>query len=724
MPPTQNESAIAQDAPAAAPLQPAARPNARNPEAPKPQPVCLEMPVSVHGACNVEGSDKREKFHEATRTVLIFAGGAVLRLAASVSPGQLLFLTNERSKREIVCQVVKSKSYRNVSGYVELEFCEPCPGFWGVSFPGERSAAGTASAPGTAALPAAVNAESFAAPPLPKVVLPPPAAGPAESYLSAPPPIAASVPAAETPLAPAEPLPLPAFQNVDRSAVTQNVDRSAVTQNVDRSAVTQNVDRSAVTQNKEDAPEQTAPESLAIPAVREENLAPGEPPAVLETGPASLTFLSPVAPVSALAAQEPEAQAAPEPATLPEASAWPAGPAQDKPQERPAHSLLSKNEEVAVPNWLSPAALAPPSEPRAEAMPAAKSETNALAFTASRSHDSKILPLPERRTEPELATNVAEPIGYLQLGDKPFVPGPRAVRETPAFGSGILLAGEKSAPAARPGAGRGLLYLATAAAILVSLAGAKWYLRQAAQPHQDAAVAEAAPAAVSSAVAKTVPQPEATPSAVAGNPVSTSVSLAASPADSLPPIPIVMDSPAAPAKRDAPVVGVAGKASKAPAALQFVDPEKPPKKLPPGIRLAAPVVAPRAARPGAAAEDANLGTLPGAPVAADAAAGLPAVHSKPAAPRSSGVQPARLLSSVPPVYPSLARSENIAGDVVLDALIDANGQVTAMKILSGHPLLQQAARDALRQWRYQPALLDGKPAAAHLTVTIQFRLQR
>ena len=699
MPPIQKESAISQDMPAAAPPQPSARPNGRGQETAKPQPVCLEMPVSVHGACNVEGSDKREKFHEATHTVLIFASGAVLRLAASVSPGQLLFLTNERSKREIVCQVVKSKSYRNVSGYVELEFSEPCPGFWGVSFPGERTAAGKTAAQGSAALPVAVNAESIAAPPLPRVMLPPPPAGPAESYLSAPPPIAASVAAAEIPFAPAEPMQLPASWSVDRSAVTQN---------------------------KEEAPEQAAPEPPAIPAVIEENLAPGERPAVLETGPASLTFLSAAAPVSSLPGSEQEAPVADGLPAVPQMPEGSAGAAQVD-RFAVTHGVdrfAVTHAEVSVPNWLSPIALAQPSEPRTETDLAAKSGVNSVP---------KILPLPECRTEPELATNVAEPIGYLQLGGKPFVAGPRAVREAPAFGRNILLAEEKSMPAARPGAGRGLIYLAAAAAILVSLAGAKWYLRQPEKPPEEVAVAETAPAAVSPVMAKTATQPEVAQSAVAGNPVSTSVSLATTPADSLPPIPIVMDTPAAPAKQAAPMAGMGGNARKNPAVLQFVDPEKQPKKLPPGIRLAAPVVSRRAAPDGAAAEDVNLGALPGPLVGVDrfavtqigeAAAGLPVSHSKPAVPRSGGVQPARLLFSAPPVYPPLARGEGIAGDVVLDALIGANGRVTAMKILSGNPLLQQAAKDALRRWRYQPAMLDGQPAPSHLTVTIQFRLQR
>src|SRR2546426_2752258 len=110
----------------------------RTEEAARPQSVALEVPVTVHGAGAVDGSIKREPFSEKTRTVLIFANGAVIRLSAPVGPGQLLFLSNENTKKEVVCQVTKSKNYRNVSGYVELEFTEPIVGFWGMRFPGDR----------------------------------------------------------------------------------------------------------------------------------------------------------------------------------------------------------------------------------------------------------------------------------------------------------------------------------------------------------------------------------------------------------------------------------------------------------------------------------------------------------------------------------------------------------------------------------------------------------
>src|SRR5713226_6053644 len=148
MPPTLKDSTtlpISSEKPERASETPASRADVSS-----AQPVALEVPVTVNGARAVEGSDKREPFSETTSTVLVLANGAVIRLSSSVAPGQLVFLTNEKTKKEVVCQVVKSKNYRSASGYVELEFTEPVLGFWGMRFPGERH-----SAQANASLPAA-----------------------------------------------------------------------------------------------------------------------------------------------------------------------------------------------------------------------------------------------------------------------------------------------------------------------------------------------------------------------------------------------------------------------------------------------------------------------------------------------------------------------------------------------------------------------------------------
>jgi TonB family protein len=92
-------------------------------------------------------------------------------------------------------------------------------------------------------------------------------------------------------------------------------------------------------------------------------------------------------------------------------------------------------------------------------------------------------------------------------------------------------------------------------------------------------------------------------------------------------------------------------------------------------------------------------------------------------PVGGDVKQARLISSVPPVYPQLAKSQHISGAVLIDALIDENGRVSSMKVVSGPVLLHQSAMESLRQWKYQAATLDGKAVPMHLTVTVQFRLQ-
>src|SRR6202171_1422606 len=176
MPPTVKENETLSARPETA-QRPASTTTLPGDAAIKQQPVALEVPVTVNGARTVEGSDKREPFSETTKTVLVFGNGAVIRLTSSVAPGQLLFLTNEKTKKEVVCQVVKSKNYRNVSGYVELEFTESVIGFWGMRFPRDRL--GAAPQPTVTPLSAVGSPAATGVPvaPLPAspVVLPPPA---------------------------------------------------------------------------------------------------------------------------------------------------------------------------------------------------------------------------------------------------------------------------------------------------------------------------------------------------------------------------------------------------------------------------------------------------------------------------------------------------------------------------------------------------------------------
>src|SRR6266850_1851546 len=84
------------------------------------------------------------------------------------------------------------------------------------------------------------------------------------------------------------------------------------------------------------------------------------------------------------------------------------------------------------------------------------------------------------------------------------------------------------------------------------------------------------------------------------------------------------------------------------------------------------------------------------------------------------VKAPQLLSAPNPVYPVLARQARIGGAVVIDAVIDTQGNVIEMQTVSGQPLLALAAMEALRHWKYEPTTLGGEVVPVRLLVTIAF----
>jgi TonB family protein len=89
-------------------------------------------------------------------------------------------------------------------------------------------------------------------------------------------------------------------------------------------------------------------------------------------------------------------------------------------------------------------------------------------------------------------------------------------------------------------------------------------------------------------------------------------------------------------------------------------------------------------------------------------------------PVSGADQSARLINMVRPQYPPLARQARIQGTVRFGAVIDKEGRVSRLTLVSGHPLLVQAAQEAVRQWTYQPALLDGQPVEVFTEIDVNF----
>jgi TonB family protein len=80
------------------------------------------------------------------------------------------------------------------------------------------------------------------------------------------------------------------------------------------------------------------------------------------------------------------------------------------------------------------------------------------------------------------------------------------------------------------------------------------------------------------------------------------------------------------------------------------------------------------------------------------------------------------LSSPPPVYPAKAKEKNLQGTVRLHAIITREGAVRSLETVSGHPLLAQAAIDAVRYWKCRPTLLDGQPVEVDTVIDVVFQL--
>ena len=83
----------------------------------------------------------------------------------------------------------------------------------------------------------------------------------------------------------------------------------------------------------------------------------------------------------------------------------------------------------------------------------------------------------------------------------------------------------------------------------------------------------------------------------------------------------------------------------------------------------------------------------------------------------------QLLVSSAPIYPTMARQAHVEGQVTIEAVIDTNGKLTNMTVISGPLLLQQAAIDSLRTWKYQPGYLNEKPVPTKTSITVNFRLR-
>src|SRR5258708_4026734 len=686
MPPTVKENGILTTRPETAQL-PAPNNTSPSDAAIKQQAVTLEVPVTVNGARAVEGRDKREPFSETTSTVLVLATGAVIRLSSSVAPGQLLFLTNEKTRKEVVCQVVKSKNYRS-AGYVELEFTEPVLGFWGMRFPGERQTA-QANAP-------VADRQKFDSAPLS-------AEFPATNAETKPPSLVDARPIVEnvTPNLADEVQEFKAEIKAD-SRPTSKADFLAPAEpsidglKLDANRLQEQLSSLLSADRKQS---EGAPAASVVPPSRQ------------ELGDAAAKIFDMATEESAAAKME----------TAPVKSD--ASLLAHTPKSAKSATSSFDDEEVKIPAWLEPLA-------RNAAIPAPAPEKGASDSGAEF----------EERQAPEAVEPAPAP-KHVAATAKKTARATRYTKAAPLFGNSLL--GESKPEVTSPRRrGKGI-WMGIAAGLIVAAASGAWYFRHSLASLAPARAAsesntspasserpaslETAPPANSAALATPSLRPNAAPDA--SSPVKKENS-----ASAMTEAPATVSSPAegkvqaAAITERVPKSGSNNDIFNEPAkSAEPVEPEITRPSLG-KIRLAKPKVR------RSASVQANGEMEPALEVNSDElASGENTLGANlaegakqpaaPAAPTGGDVKPARLISSVPPSYPALARTQHIAGEVRVDALIDTTGRVTTMKVVSGPSLLHQAAMDALRQWKYQAATLDGKPVPMRLTVTIQFRLQ-
>jgi len=157
--------------------------------------LSLEVAVKVHGSRVTQGpagpAPHTEPFEEETSTMIVFPQGGVLRLNTAVNAGQMLVLTNLKTRQDAICRVVKVRANPNLPGYIEVEFTHPQPGYWGANFPSEPASAAHQPAPVPGPVPAAPEIKPVEKPLGDiswKPATPPPVASPQPQHSAVPPP--------------------------------------------------------------------------------------------------------------------------------------------------------------------------------------------------------------------------------------------------------------------------------------------------------------------------------------------------------------------------------------------------------------------------------------------------------------------------------------------------------------------------------------------------------
>lgn len=627
--------------------------------------VSLEIPIKVHGSLLPNSSlnsspgaaPQAQPFEEQTTTMIVFPQGGVLKMSTTVSANQVMVLTNLKSRQDAICRVIKVRAYGKTQSYVEVEFTSPQPGYWGVYFPTDG------------------------------------------------PEVARMAPA--QPAAPAQAAPAP-------SNAAQALPASSP---------------AAVLEQKNSEPqasEQKAPVGSWAPA-------PAMAPPVAK------------APEPAIQAEAPQAVSAPPrppaPSKLPESSFASIGTKEDV--EYIATGTKSTRQNPYADSIKRPSnsdsdisaaidALIVPAASAASTPTASASAASTANRAAASEHVREISPV---NASASIATH-GKPSSSHATESTSEAPLP-----VPKQMFGVMLDSAKPANEKYSHSSGGNMWLPIAIAAMLAVAGGGAYYYH---TRTSANAPSVAPNGYSAAPAVQPAQPPVAQSAGADAAPATQESYqgaAVQTPDAAPPANTARDLMEQSAVREADS-STKTRNSEPYATRRAAPPaeteSKPAASAQPQPNVAIPSMFgalnlhPVARRGGAASAGAapaldtsGSPTMPAGsvPSIAALAPNVPA-PPKPAssAPVRVGgkIQPPRLVSSVLPVYPSIAQQANVVGTVVIDTTIDKNGNVSKMRVISGPELLRGAALSALRQWKYEPSRLNGEPISIQMVVSIQF----
>jgi TonB family protein len=662
------------------------------------QTLCIEVPVTVQGSRNTHPSTP---FLEETRTVIVFPQGAVLRLSEIVVQGQIVIVQNMRVKQEVACRVISSKPGATAKGYVELEFTQPAPGFWGISFPGEAIAArpvvpeansGSVTAPVVAA---SVNSASSAS----VQIVQPAMVGPVEPVESSAPVTPTSAPTnVPAKLTPETTLEL----NRAIAASFANL-KEAVKRTEASETETPSIEKNEQAEKPAAQVHPTfAYEKKPAPAIETRTKPTSEPRPTSSTvaPPAQKPVMPPpsrnVAPPPALTPPN-----APASAPMNSATKQPAAPQSVARSEARPQNISREPAPVALADAVTPSDV----ELRAKA----NQRTQAEPIRATKPNATK----PSMEASDSRRASGVEQEGLTVLSD---------LGAAPDFGNQLLSA--KAAENSRSGKKKMILMAAAAIVLAAGVGGYFWY----AKTHAGSAILSAAGSAskpvTGAGVGGVTPNPtspNATNSNVQQTPTSAPVSQTV---NSRQPNNSAIVNPAAGNSNSQNTNNRA--ANKASNNLPpIVVNARQPNVLP--MKIVAPttpsrnasqntVVAPEIGNtaPPAGSNTAGLGSITSSSMSA-APPPPPGVSSSP-----SVVKEAKLLISIPPVYPKAAVVRGDSGVVTVEATVNEQGRVIAAKATSGPMTLRTAAVDAVSQWKYQAATLNGKPVQSQVTVRLSF----